>query len=64
MALMQSEISDGATRHQTGAVLEAFLHLQSKMRAAVEPDGLNKVGNLRLLLLSAPGVPIHLTQTA
>lgn len=50
---MQSEISDGATRHQAGAVLEAFLHLQSKMRAAVEPDGLNKV-NLRLLLLSAP----------
>lgn len=64
MALMQSQISDGDTRHQTGAVLEAFLHLQSKMRAAVEPDGLNKVGNLRILLLSAPAVPIHLTQTA
>lgn len=63
MALMQS-LWDGATKHPAGAVLEAFLHLQSEMSAAAEPGGLNKVGNLRLPLLSAPGVPIHLTQTA
>ena len=64
MALMQSQVWDGASRHQAGAVLEAFLHLQSEMSAAAEPGGLNKVGNLRLRLLSAPRVSFHLTQTA
>lgn len=61
MALMQSQVQDGVTRYQAGAVLEAFLHLQSKMSAGVEPGGLNKVGNLSLPLLSAPWVPFHLS---
>ena len=34
MALMQSQVWDGVTRHQAGAVFEAFLRLQSKMSAA------------------------------